>query len=192
MTGIEQSGGRVTGVETADGVIPADIVVSCAGFWGREARRRWSGLEVPLLPLAHQYVKTTPLPELKGENELPNGRRLPILRYQDKDLYYREHGDRIGIGSYAHRPMPVDLDATAAPGRPRDVATTTCPPGWTSPWRTSSRPGKTARTLLPGAARSSEIEDGFNGIFSFTPDGGPLLGESTGRRTASSSPRRCG
>ena len=24
----------------------------------------------------------------------------------------------------------------------------------------------------------SEIEDGFNGIFSFTPDGGPLLGES--------------
>ena len=31
----------------------------------------------------------------------------PILRHQDRDLYYREHGDRIGIGSYAHRPMPV-------------------------------------------------------------------------------------
>src|SRR3712207_2160854 len=36
VTGIEQTGGRVTGVRTADGVIPADVVVSCAGFWGQE------------------------------------------------------------------------------------------------------------------------------------------------------------
>ena len=31
--------------------------------------------------------------------------------------------------------------------------------------------------LLP-ALRSAKIEEGFNGIFSFTPDGGPLIGES--------------
>src|SRR5918911_368760 len=36
VTGIEQAGGRVTGVRTPDGVIPADLVVSCAGFWGQE------------------------------------------------------------------------------------------------------------------------------------------------------------
>ena len=46
---------------------------------------------------------------MKGKNDLPNGARLPILRHQDQDLYYREHGERYGIGSYAHRPMPVDL-----------------------------------------------------------------------------------
>ena len=68
------------------------------------------GMTVPLLPLAHQYVKTTAVPELAGRNDLPNGARLPILRHQDQDLYYREHGDRIGIGYYAHRPMPVDLE----------------------------------------------------------------------------------
>jgi glycine cleavage system aminomethyltransferase T len=33
------------------------------------------------------------------------------------------------------------------------------------------------KQLLP-ALRESEIEDGFNGIFSFTPDGGSLVGES--------------
>lgn len=33
-----------------------------------------------------------------------------------------------------------------------------------------------SRKLLP-ALRDSEIEDGFNGIFSFTPDGGALVGE---------------
>ncbi|MGH3587592.1 MAG: NAD(P)/FAD-dependent oxidoreductase, partial [Pseudonocardia sp.] len=53
VTGIEQSGGRVTGVRTADGVLPADIVVCCAGFWG-QAVGAMVGMPVPLLPLAHQ------------------------------------------------------------------------------------------------------------------------------------------
>jgi glycine cleavage system aminomethyltransferase T len=34
-----------------------------------------------------------------------------------------------------------------------------------------------SQDLLP-ALRSTEIQDGFNGIFSFTPDGGPLMGEA--------------
>lgn len=175
VTGIEQTAGKVTGVETADGVIPADIVVSCAGFWGRELGKMM-GMKVPLLPLAHQYVKTTPLPELAGRNELPNGARLPILRYQDKDLYYREHGDRIGIGSYAHRPMPVDMEQL-----PRVAAEEM------SDHRMPSRLEFTMEDFLPSwedskdllpALRGAQIADGFNGIFSFTPDGGPLMGES--------------
>ena len=34
VTGIARQDGRVTGVETDQGVIPADIVVCAAGFWG--------------------------------------------------------------------------------------------------------------------------------------------------------------
>ena len=81
----------------------------------------------PLLPLAHQYVKSTPVPELKGRNELPNGARKPILRHQDRDLYYRERGERNGIGCYAHRPMPVDVAALPKLA-PENVRNTTCPP----------------------------------------------------------------
>jgi len=175
VTGIEQTGGKVTGVETADGVIPADIVVSCAGFWGRELGKQ-VGLKVPLLPLAHQYVKSTPIAELAGRNQMPNGASMPILRFQDRDLYYREHGDRIGIGSYAHRPMPVDMDAL-----PRVAA------DQMSEHRMPSRLDFTledfaqswqdSQDLLPALHRA-QIEDGFNGIFSFTPDGGPLMGEA--------------
>ena len=33
VTGISQHGGRVTGVRTDAGEVPADVVVSCAGFW---------------------------------------------------------------------------------------------------------------------------------------------------------------
>jgi glycine cleavage system aminomethyltransferase T/glycine/D-amino acid oxidase-like deaminating enzyme len=181
VTGIEQSGGRVTGVQTPDGVVPADIVVSCAGFWGPKIGAM-AGMAVPLLPLAHQYVKTTTVPELVGANlganplDPSNGARMPILRHQDKDLYFREHGDRIGIGSYAHRPMPVDLD------RLPEVA-----PGQMSEHRMPSRLDFTeedflpcwedSRQLLP-ALHGAEIADGFNGIFSFTPDGGPLIGQA--------------
>ncbi|WP_139007297.1 GcvT family protein [Arthrobacter crystallopoietes] len=175
VTGIEQAGGKVTGVETPDGVVPADIVVSCAGFWGPKIGAM-VGMPVPLLPLAHQYVKTTAVPELAGHNELPNGARLPILRHQDKDLYYREHGERIGIGSYAHRPMPVDLnelpqvraDQMSEHRMPSRLEFTEADflPSW-----------QDSKELLP-ALRGAEIEDGFNGIFSFTPDGGPLIGES--------------
>ncbi|NKX51236.1 FAD-binding oxidoreductase, partial [Arthrobacter deserti] len=78
---IEQANGRVAGVRTPDGIFPADIVVCCAGFWGPKVGAM-VGMAVPLLPLAHQYVKTTPVEELKGRNELPNGAGLPILRFQ--------------------------------------------------------------------------------------------------------------
>ncbi|MET1152633.1 FAD-dependent oxidoreductase [Arthrobacter sp.] len=175
VTGIEHDGGRVTAVATDTGRVPADVVVCCAGFWGAKVGAM-AGMTVPLLPLAHQYVKTSALPELAGRNELPNGARLPILRHQDADLYFREHGDRLGIGSYAHRPMPVDLaglpDVPAADmsddRMPSRLDFT--PADFDPSWRESQR-------LLPALHRAS-ITDGFNGIFSFTPDGGPLIGES--------------
>ncbi|MGM0931682.1 MAG: GcvT family protein [Actinomycetota bacterium] len=175
VTGIEQAGGRVTGVQTPDGVVPADIVVCCAGFWGPKIGAM-VGMPVPLLPLAHQYAKTTALPALAGQNELPNGARLPILRHQDRDLYFREHGERMGIGSYAHRPMPVDLDEL--PQVLADQMSEHMMPSrlefteadFLQSWQDS-------QALLP-ALQGVSIEDGFNGIFSFTPDGGPLIGES--------------
>ncbi|MCU1632927.1 MAG: glycine cleavage system protein (aminomethyltransferase) [Micrococcaceae bacterium] len=175
VTGVTQSAGRVTGVETSAGVIPADIVVSCAGFWGRELGKL-AGLDVPLLPLAHQYVRTTPLNGLRGADTLPNGASKPILRYQDRDLYFREHGDRIGIGSYAHKPMPVDMgnlpavDAEHMSDHRMPSRLDFTPEDFASSWEDS-------QDLLP-ALRAARIDDGFNGIFSFTPDGGPLMGEA--------------
>ncbi|RSO49660.1 sarcosine dehydrogenase [Streptomyces sp. WAC 06725] len=174
VTGIEREADRVTAVVTDRGAFPADVVISAAGFWG-PVIGAMAGVSVPLLPLAHQYAKTS---VLAG----PDGRR-PILRFQERDLYFREHGEdspdgtgRIGIGSYAHRPLPVDPAAVPAfddaPVMPSSLPFTSddFAPSW-----------EDSRRLLP-ALREARIEEGFNGVFSFTPDGMPLLGEVPGLR----------
>lgn len=173
VIGIEQTGGRVTGVATDNGVIEADIVVSCAGFWGPDVGEL-VGMKVPLLPLAHQYAKTDQIPELVGRNTEAAEAGMPILRHQDQDLYFREHVDRLGIGTYAHRPMPVDTktlpggDGVSDEAMPSmlDFTQEDFAPSW-----------EQSKLLLP-CLETAKIDHGFNGVFSFTPDGGPLLGES--------------
>lgn len=174
VTGILHEDGRVTGVETSAGPVEADIVVSCAGFWGVEVGAM-AGMKVPLLPLAHQFVKTTKVPALEGKNELPNGASLPILRHQDQDLYFREWGDGYGIGSYAHRPMPVV--AASLGSTPEHVDDQNMPSRLEFTPEDFEGPWEECRKLLP-CLREAEIGDSFNGIFSFTPDGGTLVGES--------------
>ncbi|KAH9823640.1 Dimethylglycine oxidase [Teratosphaeria destructans] len=173
VTGIQSADGRVTGVKTPTSTISADIVVSCAGFWGVEVGAL-VGLPIPLLPLAHQYAKTTPLPEVAARGNPPNEASLPILRHQDQDLYYREHGDCYGIGYYGHRPIPIvaaelgltpkHVDEKHMPSR-LEFTAEDFEPAW-----------EATKLLLP-ALRKAELADGFNGIFSFTPDGGPIVGQ---------------
>ncbi|SLI24073.1 glycine cleavage system T protein (aminomethyltransferase) [Mycobacteroides abscessus subsp. bolletii] len=172
VIGIEHSAGRVTGVATTAGVVPADIVVSCGGFWGPDLGAL-IGMDVPLLPLAHQYAKTGRIPELVGRNTELAEAGFPILRHQDQDLYFREHVDRIGIGSYAHRPMPVDM--SELPDGEIDADTMPSMLGFTED--DFAPAWEQAQKLLP-CLQTAKVESGFNGIFSFTPDGGPLIGES--------------
>ena len=174
VTAIEKENDRVTGVTTPQGTIPADIVVCCAGFWGVEVGAM-AGLPVPLLPLAHQYVKTAPIPALKARNNPPNGASLPILRHQDQDLYYREHGDRYGIGYYGHRPMPVNAGSLGL--TPKNVSEKNMPSRQEFTPEDFDPAWQESQDLLP-VMQDSTIDDGFNGIFSFTPDGGPLVGQS--------------
>ncbi|KAJ5665926.1 NAD dehydrogenase [Penicillium maclennaniae] len=178
VTGIEKTGRRVTGVITPTGTIPADIIISCAGFWGVEIGAM-VGVSIPLLPLAHQYARTTDVPALAGReiNKKMNGMNatLPILRHQDQDLYYREHGEQYGIGYYGHRPMPVVAGSLGPTGKDVDEKNMPSrleftPEDFDPAWQESQK-------LLP-ILKGTKLSDGFNGIFSFTPDGGPIFGQA--------------
>jgi dimethylglycine oxidase len=160
--------GEVTGVLTDQGEIPADIVVCCAGIWGPKIARM-AGMNLPLTPLAHQLAWTGPIPALAGQTEEAV---RPILRHQDADLYYRDRFDGIGIGYYGHRPMPISADdilsVDEADTMPSVLEFTEddFEDAWTE-----------TRSLLP-ATKEAKVEEGINGLFSFTTDNFPLLGES--------------
>ena len=171
--GVVDRNGRVRGVRTGRGVIDADIVVCAAGFWGAGLARR-VGLTLPLVPMAHQYATTGQVAPLVGRNTDEHDAGLPILRHQDAGLYFREHVDRLGIGYYGHQPMPLGADDLSTllvdtAGEPMPAMLPFTEEDFAPAWRDSVR-------LLP-ALGDTKIEAGFNGIFSFTPDGFPLLGE---------------
>ncbi|MFF4629728.1 GcvT family protein [Streptomyces griseorubiginosus] len=160
--------GEVTGVRTDQGDLEAEIVVCCAGIWGPRIARM-VGMNLPLTPLAHQLAWTGPVPALAGQTEEAV---RPILRHQDADLYYRDRHDTLGIGYYGHRPMPITADeilsVDEADAMPSVLKFTEddFADAWTE-----------TQSLLP-ATKDAKVEEGINGLFSFTTDGLPLLGES--------------
>jgi glycine cleavage system aminomethyltransferase T/glycine/D-amino acid oxidase-like deaminating enzyme len=165
---ISTSGDRVVGVVTSHGNFPADIVVCCAGIWGPKVARM-AGLALPLTPLAHQLAWTGQVsPLTKNDRELVH----PILRHQDRDLYFRERFDQLGIGWYGHRPLPMEVDdilsVDAAEVMPSMLPFTEADfaPAWDF-----------TQELFP-STRDAKLDMGFNGLFSFTTDNMPLLGES--------------
>jgi dimethylglycine oxidase len=170
VVGVVDKGGRVAGVHTTAGVIDADIVVCAAGFWGAQFAKQ-VGLVVPLVPMAHQYARTGQIGALVGRNTEVSEAGLPILRHQDADLYFREHVDRMGIGSYSHKPMPVDMSTLMADtaGEPMPSMLPFTEEDFAPAWQEAAE-------LLP-ALGDSKIEEAFNGIFSFTPDGFSVIGE---------------
>ena len=167
VTGIATSDGHVTGVRTSSGEIPADVVVCCAGVWGPVVAEM-VGLALPMLAMEHQYAITSPVPELAANAGA--WATMPILRHHDIGVYFRDHGDRVGIGSFHHRGLPVpaaDLDTHPRNATGLDFAFTE--EDWTEAWELTVD----AFPALVGAS----FEKRFNGVFGFTPDGYPLIGE---------------
>jgi len=165
---VQQADGRVTGVLTDQGEIPADIVVCCAGIWGPRIARM-VGMNLPLTPLAHQLAWTGPVPALAGQTAEAV---RPILRHQDADLYYRDRFDGIGIGYYGHRPMPITADEILSVDEADEMPSVLkfTEDDFADAWTET-------QSLLP-ATQEAKVEEGINGLFSFTTDNFPLLGES--------------
>jgi glycine cleavage system aminomethyltransferase T/glycine/D-amino acid oxidase-like deaminating enzyme len=166
---IEVVDGQVKAVVTDKGRIETDKVLVCAGIWGPRIGRM-VGEVIPLTPVQHQYVKTAPIPELAGETEEVN---FPMVRHQDHAMYFRQHGDCWGIGSYQHEPLLVDPD-NILPYAEAPVMPSVKPfteehfgPAWES-----------TMELFP-SLKDAELTYKINGMFSFTPDSSSVIGEST-------------
>ena len=168
LTDIEVTGGRVRAAVTDRGRIRTDLLVCAAGIWGPKVGRM-AGVSIPLYPMQHQYVRTGPLAELKGQTgEVSH----PVMRHQDRALYLRQHGEGYGIGSSDHEPLPVEPDDIVEHGEPGAMPASMV---FTPSDFAAAR--RSAEEFIP-ALEGAELVEKFNGMFSFTPDAMPVLGES--------------
>ena len=105
-------GHRITGVETADGVEPADRVVVTAGPWTGQIARA-AGFEMAVWPIRHQRVVTVPTSGISDHH--------PVVRVTDVSCYLRPEAGGYLYGFFEPQPTGIDLSAQAADFRTTDI-----------------------------------------------------------------------
>ena len=157
VTGIETQDRRVTAVVTDSGRITCDVLVNCAGMWGREVGRM-CGVNVPLHAAEHFYVVTEPIADLP--------QNLPVLREPSACNYYKEDAGKMLVGMFEPVAKPWGMQ-----GIPKDFEFETLP----QDIEHIEPQLELAMKRIPLLARTG-IQTFFNGPESFTPDDRYLLG----------------
>jgi glycine cleavage system aminomethyltransferase T/glycine/D-amino acid oxidase-like deaminating enzyme len=171
VTGIDVENGRVQGVQTNLGHIQAEYVLIACGVWSPRLARM-AGASIPLVPMAHQFITVGPIPifeQTTGEID------YPLIRDVDMNMYERQNGSDLEIGSYIHRPIwhePDDIPSNEAAS-----LTPTELPFTADDFDDSMG---FALELMPDILDREDvgIRYAINGLMSLTPDGMPIIGET--------------
>ena len=153
---IQVRNGRVTGVVTDRGEIETDVVVNAGGMFARELGAL-AGVDVPIVPMAHEYLVTRP-------SGLPL--EMPTMRDPSLLVYFRPESGGLVVGGYERDPAPWSLD-----GIPPDFNGKLLEEDWPR-----------FEPLLENALRrvpsleEMEVVRLINGPEAFTPDGEFILG----------------
>jgi 4-methylaminobutanoate oxidase (formaldehyde-forming) len=159
VTGIRCERGVATGVRTDHGDVACEVVVNCAGMWGREVGRM-AGVNVPLHAAEHFYIVTEPLAGVT--------RDLPVLRDTDGYIYVREEVGGLLMGGFEPAAKPWGTD-----GIPGDFEFSLLPEDWEH-----FRVLMEQACLRIPALETAPVRRHVNGPESFTPDNRDMLGEA--------------
>jgi 4-methylaminobutanoate oxidase (formaldehyde-forming) len=159
VTGITIENGRARAVVTDKGAIQTECVVIAGGAWS-PLLARLAGINVPLMPFAHQYVVTRPV---KGV-----GRNLPTMRDPDKLVYFKEELGGFVMGGYERDPVHYDYDKI-----PADFNHQLLDPDWDRFMSLFDA----AVERVPAFAEAEPVKL-INGFEAFTPDGEFIMGEA--------------
>ncbi len=166
VTGMRRRPGGGWDVETDRGTIEAGVVVNAAGMWA-PAIGRMAGIELPIIPLAHQFLVTGAVPAL-GEV----GHEIPVIRDPDRSFYVRAEGGGLLVGPFEPNPT-----TWAEAGPPNDFESKLLPPDLPRVEDVIAL----AADRVPVFAEAG-IKDVINGPDGYTPDGRCLMGWVPGSR----------
>ncbi len=171
VLGIDVEGGRVRRVRTTRGDLDADLVVIACGAWSPRLARM-AGAWIPLTPMVHQMIDIGPAPRFANTTRLIE---YPIVRDMDTNMYERQEGTGLEIGSYAHR--PITLEADEIPSIDESALSPTELPFTQDDFDPQM---EQALELMPEIVGDETVgvKYAINGVLSVTYDGMPLLGET--------------
>jgi 4-methylaminobutanoate oxidase (formaldehyde-forming) len=158
VTGIEIRDGRVRRVITDKGAIETELVVNAGGMFAPEIGRL-AGVNVPLIPMAHEYLITKP-------SGLPLD--MPTMRDPSLLVYYRPESGGLIMGGYERDPAPWSLD-----GIPADFNGRLLEPDWDR-----FEPLMTNAIVRTPSIKDAQVVRLVNGPEAFTPDNEFILGPS--------------
>ena len=167
--GISVTGGQVRSVTTSAGEIATDNVVICCGVWSPRIARM-AGARMALTPCVHQMISVGPIALFA---DTPGEISYPIVRDVDTNMYERQHGGDMEVGSYAHRPIIVPPDEI--PSIEESVLSPTEMPFTQEDFDPQLEQALELMPELLGDEKAG-IRYAINGLISMTPDGHPLLG----------------
>ena len=161
---IEQatSGGWV--VETDKGSVTCDHVISATGNYARKTGEM-VGLDVPVIPVEHQYLVTEPHPALRQRKQegLPE---LGVLRESDGSWYLREENNGFILGPY-EKGAPVCYVDGPDPRAEYELFQEDIE---------RLEPHIEAAMARVPAFGEVGIKKVYNGAIAYTPDGNPIIG----------------
>ncbi len=170
VTGIAQKPGGEWVVSTDKGEITCEHVISASGNFARKTGAM-VGLDIPVIPVQHQFIVTEPHPEILARHE----RGLPemgVLRESDNSWYLREEAGGLILGPYEVGAPCCYVDG----------------PGEDSEYELFQEDLERLEPHIEAAINRVPafgevgVKEVYNGAICYTPDGNPMVGPAWGLR----------
>ncbi len=168
VTALAELPGGGWSVTTDDGVIDCEHVVCASGNFARKTGEM-VGLDIPVIPVQHQYLVTEPHPDIMARRAkgLPE---MGVLRESDSSWYLREENGGLILGPYEHGAPCCYVDG----------------PDEHSEYELFEadldrlEPHIEAAIARVPAFGEVGIKQMYNGAICYTPDGNPIIGPAWG------------
>ncbi len=164
VTGISKTASGEWKVSTDKGDIVCEHIVSATGNFARQTGRM-VGLDIPVIPVQHQYIVTEPHPDILARHEqgLPE---MGVLRESDGSWYMREEAGGLILGPYEKGAPACYVDGPSADSEyelfQEDLD--------------RLEPHIEAAINRVPAFGEVGVKQVYNGAICYTPDGGPIVG----------------
>ena len=171
VTGIEQRPDGRWLVKTDKGDIVAEHVISATGNFARRTGKM-VGLDVPVIPVEHQYIVTEPHPAIleRKKQGLPE---MGVLRESDSSWYMREENGGLLLGPYEKGAPCCYIDG------PSDESEYEL---FQEDLDRLMPHVETAIARVPAFGEVG-IKKIYNGAIPYTPDGSPIIGPAPGLKS---------